>query len=423
MSVRDGRLVLPDGMSYRVLVLPNRTSISLPVLRKLKQFVAAGATVLGPKPTQASGLQGYPNSDAEVGRLAAEIWARTNAIPQDSIPPTLHPATTPFPQSVGAGHVISGRTARDVLLAGGVPPDFECEFVDEPTTAVSDLHATRKTQHAADATRNTQHGPAPSEPSTALDFIHRTSDRAEIYFVANRSNVWQHLSCTFRVTGKAPELWDPVTGRHRFAAAYEEHDRLTTVPLEFAPCGSWFVVFREPAASHLATAQDNRLKLEPQDELTGAWTVAFNPKWGGPASANFEPLVSWTARTEPGIKYYSGTATYTKTFDLPAGPAAPGRRLWLDLGDVRELAEVRLNGKDLGVLWAPPFRVELTDAIKASGNSLEIEVVNFWPNRIIGDASLPEEQRLTRTNIRKLTKDTPLMESGLLGPVRLMEQQ
>jgi hypothetical protein len=135
----------------------------------------------------------------------------------------------------------------------------------------------------------------------------------------------------------------------------------------------------------------------------------------------FDSLVSWTTRAEPGIKYYSGTATYVKTFDLPPGNR-PRQRLWLDLGNLRELAEVRLNGKNLGILWAPPFRVSITDVVKASGNTLEVEVVNFWPNRIIGDQFRTPEARLTKTNIRKLTRDATLMESGLLGPVRLLEQ-
>jgi len=158
-------------------------------------------------------------------------------------------------------------------------------------------------------------------------------------------------------------------------------------------------------------------------EITGPWTVQFDPKWGGPDSAEFAELVSWTQRPEDGIKYFSGTATYRKSFDLPESLRRPGQHLTLDLGDVRNLAEVRLNGKNLGILWAVPFRVDVTHAIKSAGNSLEIEVVNFWPNRIIGDQSLPLEKRLTRTNIRKLTKDTPLMDSGLLGPVHVRAEE
>jgi hypothetical protein len=130
--------------------------------------------------------------------------------------------------------------------------------------------------------------------------------------------------------------------------------------------------------------------------------------------------VSWPARSEPGIKFYSGTAIYTKMFDLPNSKLkTQNSKLFLDLGNVRELAEVRVNGKSCGVTWSPPFRVDITDAVKPAGNTLEIEVVNFWPNRIIGDAALPREQRLTRTNVRKLTNDTRLIESGLLGPVTL----
>jgi hypothetical protein len=185
-----------------------------------------------------------------------------------------------------------------------------------------------------------------------------------------------------------------------------------------------FVVFRKPVTRPaVAAVQGNFPNFSSPQEITGSWTVQFDPKWGGPESAVFEQLVSWTQRPEEGIKYFSGTATYRKTFDLPETLRRPGQHLTLDLGDVKNLAEVRLNGKNLGILWAPPFRVDVTDVIKPTGNSLEIEVVNFWPNRIIGDQSLPPEKRLTRTNIRKLTKDTPLMDSGLLGPVRVLAEE
>ena len=138
----------------------------------------------------------------------------------------------------------------------------------------------------------------------------------------------------------------------------------------------------------------------------------------------FDSLTDWTQRNEPGIRFYSGTATYSKTFQLPdSANRAGGSELFLDLGEVCELAEVKLNGKSLGVVWTPPFRVKIGDAVKAGDNRLEVEVVNFWPNRIIGDAALPEAQRRTRTNVRKLTAESRLMKSGLLGPVRLMESQ
>jgi hypothetical protein len=366
-TVKDGRIVLPDGMSYRVLVLPNRTSISLPVLRKLKELVDAGATVIGPvKPATASGLNNYPQSDAEVKRIAGELW--------------------------DPGRIITNQTAREFLITSGVQPD--CEIFP-----------------ATDAAQ-----------ASGFDYIHRTADGAEIYFMASRTNQNAMADCVFRVAGKVPELWNAVTGEHKFAEAYEEKDGRTIVPLDFAPCGSWFVVFRAAAAKHPATARSNSLPLTPITELTGVWTVKFDPKWGGPASVEFSNLVSWPKCDEPGIKFYSGTAVYEKTFELPK-TRTKKTKIWLDLGNVRELAEVRVNGKSCGVTWSPPFRVDITNAAKPGFNILEIEVVNFWPNRIIGDAALPPIQQFTRTNIRRLTSKTTLMESGLLGPVRVLAEQ
>jgi hypothetical protein len=150
--------------------------------------------------------------------------------------------------------------------------------------------------------------------------------------------------------------------------------------------------------------------------------VHFDPKWGGSETAQFDLLVSWPTRPEPGIKFYSGTAVYEKTFELPKSEIRnPKSEIWLDLGDVRELAEVKVNGKSCGITWCPPFRVDVTDAVKPGENKLQIEVVNFWPNRLIGDAGPAAGQRFTQTNIRNLKASTALMVSGLLGPVQLLE--
>jgi (4-O-methyl)-D-glucuronate---lignin esterase len=376
-SVRDRRLVLPDGMSYRVLALPSRRIISLPVLRKLKRLVAGGLTVIGPKPNQASGLSDYPRSDQEVQRMADEVWG-----PCDGINVKKH--------SFGQGRVISGETAGEVLAQEGVEPDCEIE-------------------------------PGGGVLPASFDYIHRHEESTEIYFVANRTNQPASATCIFRVSGKAPELWNPLTGQRQFARAYRQEGRRTAVPLDFTPCGSWFVVFRSPASSHPAVATRNGATFIPVMRIHGPWQVAFDPKWGGPAKARFDHLASWTVRAEPGIKYYSGTAIYRRPLNVPAKLVVEARAktLALDLGDVRELAEVRLNGKSCGITWSPPFCVDLSRAVKPGENNLEIEVVNFWPNRIIGDQFLPAAERFTKTNIRKLTKDTPLMQSGLLGPVRL----
>jgi hypothetical protein len=269
-----------------------------------------------------------------------------------------------------------------------------------------------------DAQRCLGQNDVPMSEFWAWSWRHRVGDTNR-FFVANCSNRWENLRCTFRVAGLAPALWNPLTGDIRPAAAWSQQGGRTTLPLEFAPYGSWFVVFRRAVPPDAGgTAPANSPHLSPIHRLSGPWAVAFDPKWGGPDSVEFPELISWTEQAEPGIRFYSGTTTYRKGFDLPATVLA-SERLFLDLGEVRELAEVRLNGRDLGVLWAVPFRVEVTGALRPADNQLEIEVVNFWPNRIIGDQSLPPEQRRTRTNIRKLTSATPLMPSGLLGPVTL----
>jgi len=360
MKVSHGRLVLPEGVSYRVLALPDRTIISLPVLRKLKEFADAGATIIGPEPVSASGLSGFPASDAAVKRIADRLWGR--------------------------GPVVAGKTARETLAGLNVKPDFESTCSNNP--------------HAE------------------INFIHRRDGETDIYFVANRSTNAATIDCAFRVSNKAPELWNAVSGEHHFARAYAQADGMTKARLNLGPCGSQFIVFREPASAHPAGAQQNEIDYATIKEMSGPWNLSFDPKWGGPASVRFDLLVSWPDRPEPGIKYYSGTATYRKEFEVPADAA--GKSVLIDLGSVRELAEVKVNGQSCGITWAPPFRVDITRALKPGVNQLEVEVVNFWPNRIIGDQFLPEAERLTRTNIRQLTRRSPLMPSGLMGPVRLL---
>ncbi len=364
LAVREGRLVLPSGMSYRLLVLPPRDIISLPVLRKIRELVEAGATVIGPKPQRASGLTGLSASDAEVKTIADALWAG----------------------QTGKGRVIANRTARDVLAGAGVGPDFEIVG-------------------GADA-------------NTTIQYIHRRDGDTDIYFVASRGERLESIRAAFRVTGRVPEIWDPVSGERHFAGEHAESNGRTTVPLEFGPCGSMFVVFRSGVAD---SGRGGPHGLKPILQLTGSWAVRFDPNWGGPVSVEFPELVSWTQRNEEGVRYYSGTATYAKTFEMSAVPA--GQTIILDLGRVRELAEVRLNGKSLGIVWAPPFRVDVSKAVQSGTNRLEVDVVNFWPNRLIGDGSRPAEQRLTQTNIRGFARNTPLIESGLMGPVTIVAGQ
>ena len=373
-SVRDGRIVLPDGMSYRALVLPDGQPMRLDALEKVAALVEQGATVVGPKPTAMAGAPTDGRAAGSFDALVGQLW--TDA-PQGE-----HRAR-------GGGRLVWGRAARDVLIENGVAPDFEFGGLSD---------------------------------AGEVDWIHRTVGDAEVYYVTSRWFAPEKLDCTFRVSGKQPELWDPVTGKARVATAFHQADGRTSVPLQFGPCGSTFVVFRKPIA---ATAQGTTPANDPEMtevlQVNGPWAVSFDPKWEAPANVTFAQLIDWTRRPEEGIKFYSGKATYRQSFDLPAAPK-PGQTMILDLGEVHEVGVVRLNGTDLGVVWARPATVDVTSALKAGPNALEIDVVNLWPNRLIGDASRPPEKRLTVTNMRKFTPGTPLLPSGLLGPVKLFEQ-
>ncbi len=373
-SVKQRRLVTPSGMSYRVLIMPQGQGMTLEALRKISSLAQAGATIVGPRPTGLAGLPVHPDDEKQFDDLAAHLWGAKPDAASDL--------------KVGRGRVVSGKTAQQVLQEEGVGPDFEFEGLS---------------------------------PHGEVAWIHRHSTDADWYYVTSRWFSPEKLICKFRITGKRPELWDPVTGEIREATAFQQQNGQTIVPLEFDPCGSVFVVFRKHIGSKVAgTTESNYPTMQPLGTLGGPWTVAFDAKWEGPAGpVTFDHLVDWTTRPETGIKYFSGTAVYTKKFDLPAAVPA-GQRLFLDLGEVHEVATVRLNGQDLGVIWNHPARVDITSAVKPTGNDLEIKVVNLWPNRLIGDAFLPPAQQLTRTNMHHFTQASHLLPSGLLGPVQLL---
>ena len=330
----------------------------------------SGATVVGPKPEQDPGLRDYPRRDAQVKVIADELWGRTASGVTD--------------RKFGKGRVIHGIAPRAVLAQLGVPPDFLC---------------------------------AGGQPDAFVDWIHRSTPEAELYYLVNRRGRAEKLSAVFRVDGRRPELWDPVTGSVRELGAFEHKDGRTSLPLHLDPWGSLFVVFRrlEPGRLGPLPGKQNFPEWRPVQELDGPWEVDFDPRWSGPGKVTFDKLEDWTQRPEDGIRYYSGTAAYRKVFSM----RQPGRDLFLDLGRVKELARVKLNGRDLGVVWCHPWRVDVSGAIQAGENHLEIEVVNLWPNRLIGDADQPANRRVTRTNIGGFQKGARLLESGLLGPVTL----
>ena len=529
-TVKNGRLTLPDGVSYAALVLPPEDSNMTPqLLERIRQLVRAGATVIGPRPLHSPSLADFPKSDARVKKLATVLWGKCDG-------------SNVTENVAGKGRVVWGKSLTEVFTAQKLNPDFE--FAGNST-------------------------------DTRLVYVHRVTGNADIYFVSNQRTQFDSADCTFRVTGKIPELWHPDTGVIEPAPVWSAQNGRVKVRLDFDPAGSVFVIFRHAAGSadhvvaingviskefttgpkveiqhavyaaadgageldvtekitslvrdgHFAisannetlgrdpavnhekelrvdymldgkpgrlTARENEsitlpgnmtIGLPPQwetgavgdrattikawsngsielrlangkvlhadatnlpapQELTGDWNLSFPPNWGAPPSIKLEQLISWTGHTNDGVRYFSGTATYEKEIEITAERLTAGRELWLDLGAVKNFAEVSLNGKSLGVLWKPPFRVNITSAAKPGMNKLVIKVTNLWPNRLIGDEQLPDDRewngkqlaswpdwllqgkpsptgRLTFTTWHHWTKDDALLESGLLGPVTL----
>lgn len=374
MSVgADGRLVLPDGMSYRVLVLPEIDRMTLPVLRKIHALVSGGATVVGPKPVKSPSLAGYPQVDREVQSLASDLWGDLDGISRTK-------------RAYGKGLVVWGLPLSEVLAALRVPKDVEYS-------------------RALDAN---------------LSWIHRRDGEADIYFVANRTDRPQDIDARFRVTGKEAELWHPDTGAIE-PAEYSIVDGRTTVLLRMAERESVFVVFRRAASSPSRTLL--RAMNTTLATLSGPWDVSFQPNLGAPAKMQFAKLESWTANTDDGVKYFSGTATYTKTVQAPQSWFRLGAKVFLDLGVVKDMAEVSVNGKTIGVTWKAPYQVDVTSVLKPGANQLEIKVTNEWTNRLIGDRSAPPNKKVLAVSGPPTggpSAPQTLAESGLIGPVTVV---
>ena len=527
-TVKDGRLTLRSGANYAALILPPGDADMTPqLLSRVRDLVRAGATVVGPRPQHSPSLADYPRCDAQVKKLADELWGnRDGASLTENV--------------VGKGRVVWGQSLAEVFAAQNLKPDFAF------TNAAGNAR---------------------------LAYVHRVAGDAEIYFVSNQRRQFDTADCTFRVGGKVPELWHPDTGIIEPAPVWSTADGRTKVRLDFDPAGSVFVIFRHAAdradhvvaiSGNLATEASTAPKVEiqhavyaatdgagemdvtaklselvraglpvvagnetfgrdpaylhvkelrvdyllagqpvhltvPENEtcslvataagqppqwetlaapdgsavvkawsngdlalctasgrilhadaadvpapqtVTGEWNLSFPPNWGAPPTVTLDKLISWPAHPDNGVRYFSGTATYAKDIEISADRLTAGRELWLDLGAVKNFAEVSLNGQSLGVLWKPPFRVNISAAAKAGANKLVVKVTNLWPNRLIGDEQLPADVawngkqlkewpqwfldgkpspngRLTFTTWHHWTKASPLLESGLLGPVML----
>ena len=372
LKVKDGKLVLPDGLSYRLLVLPPTQKMRPETLQKIKELVDQGAAVLGTPPEKSPSLENYPQADQQVQQMADELWGKVDG-------------RNVKVAHYGKGLILSGLTMQEALDQLKVKPDFEVPS---------------------------------SEP---VLYKHRKLADKEIYFVTNQGDTTVHISPIFRTSGKHPEFWNPVTGKTRKLPQYSEQGQTTQVPLKLKPAQSGFVVFVGPD-SEAASDQNGENFPEPREiaQIKGPWKVQFDTSRGGPQkSVIFDKLMDWSQNKNDRIKYYSGTAIYTNSFEVPK--VSGGSHLYLNLGKVAVMAKVSINGQRVGGVWTPPRRVDITNAIHAGKNQLKVEVVNTWVNRLIGDSRLPKGQRLTWAAVNSYKPDSPLVSAGLLGPVTLQK--
>jgi hypothetical protein len=364
LSVADGRIRTAGGMSYRMLGLdPYSRHMSLPVLQAIYRLVKDGAVVAGPKPADDPS---FADDQAEFRKLNDELFADGTKA-----------------HHVGKGMVYAGQSLSDVFNVLHVAPDFD---FSRP------------------------------ESDTRLAFVHRRLADGDLYFVDNRNDRAEQVDATFRVTGKAPELWRAETGKTE-PLSYKIADGRTTVPLNLEPWGSVFVVFRQST-----TATSRTLPRITETELVtldGPWTVSFQPDRGAPPSITLDKLASWSDNSNAGVKYFSGAGTYIKSVTAPAQWFSKDAHVWIDLGSVMNLAEVTVNGKPLGMVWHAPYRVDATGALKPGVNEFSIKVTNAWVNRLIGDQQPDATVKYTFTTGKPYKASSQLLPSGLLGPVRI----
>ncbi len=383
-TVKDGRITFPGGASYRVLVLPIVETMTVGLREKIAALANDGAIIVGSPAQESPSLADHLSTTSIDTKIDTDRLRTSNPLSKrdgDSLYPA-YAATAAVLQSL----------------------DQEEDFIADD----------------------------------AIRYHHRVAGDTHIYFLSNKTTATVNSECGFRTAGTTPELWDPLKGSVQSVEFHSDNSR-TTIPLQFGPHESFFIIFSPdniPSAAAAKTSDRTTLAA-----LEGSWTVAFDPKLGGPAKVEFDQLTDWTQRPEDDIKYYSGIATYTKTFDLPTAATSTSGPLYLNLGTVKNLARVRLNGKELGVLWTDPWEVEISAAAKPTGNVLEVEVANLWPNRLIGDLKQPDTgiknnewpqwllegkpqpgARVTFTTYNPHKADTPLLPSGLLGPVELRTQ-
>ena len=374
MTVKDGLLTLPHGTQYRVLVLPKQKTMRPELLEKIKNLVKEGACILGPAPKRSPSQQNQPEADKQVQQMAKELWGDLDG-------------ETIRERSFGKGMIMSGLSLEEVFDRIGLLPD--CKLPED----------------------------------NSIHYGHRTMGEIEIYFLSNQTDQETVIRPEFRVTNKQPELWDATSGVIRPLPAFETNAESTAVPVKLAPYESAFIVFRNKAEKNAGNdIEMNYPASEIMTKLKGPWRVTFDPAFRGPTKpVIFETLHDWTTSPNDSIKYYSGTATYSIAFTAPENPE--NKTIEIDLGSLTAMAKVKINGNYAGGVWTHPYKLDITQWVKPGQNELEIEVVNNWMNRLIGDQNLPEAQRKTWCFVNPYNAESPLQPSGLFGPVTIQSLQ
>jgi hypothetical protein len=362
LKVQGGELAAPSGARYRALYLGGTSRrMTLPVLRRIAALAKGGATIIGTAPTGSPAL----NDDArEYVALVAKLWSG-------------QPVTV-----VGKGRVIAQQDPEQALQQAGVAPDFE--YIK-------------------------------SAKDSEVLFVHRKLADGDVYFVNNRLNRGETTELRFRVSGLQPELWRADTGTSK-PVSYRIEGGVTVVPLTMEAEDSFFIVFRKPAkVQSLAVDQP---QLIPVATLDTGWNVTFQPGRGAPASVMLDKLASLSLHSDAGVKHFSGTATYTRSFNLPEASLSAYPYL-LDVGAIGDVAEVSINGRKVGTLWHAPYQLDISDFVRPGTNAIEVRVANLWVNRLIGDAKT-DAAKVTFTTLSTYMPGAPLRPSGLLGPVQVL---
>ena len=364
----NGKLVLASGMEYSVLVLPKIETMRPELLAKICELVKEGIVLQGPAPLRSPSLQNYPEADYQVREMAEEMWQRK---------------TYAFAEKVkyGKGMIYPNASIEQIMADYGIQPDFTV-----------------------------------SDPMLPVLFIHLTTPEGEIYFVSNQSNETISFDANFRIKGKQPELWNPLTSEVRILPEQKQLTGATSIPMVMSPFESSFVIFRHPIQE--VKTNKNYPDAVCVASVKGPWTIEFEENRGGPK----EPVVTdvlfdWMKSENPQIKYFSGNAVYKTSFEINRIPETP---VYIDLGKVMVMAKIRVNGVDAGGVWTTPYQINITDYLKEGVNELEIEVVNCWRNRMIGELSMPQSERFTYHSAANIKADSEMQSSGLLGPVQVI---